>query len=337
MGETFLLTTHPGLEHVVREEAAGIGIQTEPAPERGWVYAHGSLRLLPRLRSIHHIIRIHREAMFDGTLTNLLRTLRETSFSWKQITFRVTAERSGKHPFTSMDVQREAGKVLLELHPSWQVRLTDWDVEIIILIRETRLLIGQRLTRRSLGRRYEKAYWGRASLQPPVAYALVHEAYSILKDNVLRILDPVAGSGTLLFEAFHMWPWAHVYGTDTSKKAIQGLKENAARFGIPLQSLQASICDLEEHFPPDFFDLILADPPYGVRMTRTNAVRLGHELAQKATRLLRPGGVLVSITPRSAAYAKAFTQYGFLLRKQYRIEMGGLWPAIMVFQKPGGG
>ncbi len=333
MGEVFLLTTHPGLEETVIDEAGLLGMHAWKGRLKGHVQSSAEPSLLARLRSIHHLIRVHWEGVFDTTLHDLLERLAACDFPLREGTFRVSAERDGMHDFTSMDVQREAGRLLLEKHPAWQVNLSAYDLDVYIRIQDDYLLIGERLTRKSLGRRYEKAYWGRASLQPPVAYALVHHASRYAK-RVRRVLDPVVGSGTLLFEAFSLWPWASLYGLDVSEHAIRGARENAEKYGIPLTLIHDRLEKADTHFPPGFFDVILADPPYGVRLTRTHAIRLGKSMAEKAWHLLQSRGVLGVITTRFAAYERFLTRRGFVKRIAFPVETGGLWPRIMIFQKP---
>ena len=109
----------------------------------------------------------------------------------------------------------------------------------------------------------------------------------------LTVLDAFTGSGALAFEAISRGA-VHATAVDIDKAAITTVVNNAQALGISMQvkAIHAGIISWLETSPHDqFFDLILADPPYD---------DLQNPTLQKLTTILKHGGVFVLSWPGKA-------------------------------------
>ncbi|MCX8200934.1 MAG: THUMP domain-containing protein, partial [Candidatus Caldarchaeum sp.] len=117
--------------------------------------------------------------------------------------FAVRAERTGAHPFTSLDIASTVGKAVIESYQAstgvrLKVDLRTPDVEIFCILRDDEFLMGVNTTGESLHRRWYRTGYHRAALAPTVANAMVRLS-GWRPDETL--LDPFCGSGTIPIEA----------------------------------------------------------------------------------------------------------------------------------------
>ncbi|RME65092.1 MAG: SAM-dependent methyltransferase, partial [Caldilineae bacterium] len=160
-----LFTTDPGLEDIVCEEfQEGLAVaeldagvcQAQPFGRNGHALATHPAdmdELWPiarEMRSVHHVLRfVHRfdlppdqerpepclEAIAGGVLQVDIPEMHRAE------SFRVTANRSGSHPFTSQDVARVAGAAL-EHHYHCRVDLTGYDVNVRVDVFDETVIVG---------------------------------------------------------------------------------------------------------------------------------------------------------------------------------------------------
>ena len=88
----------------------------------------------------------------------------------------------------------------------------------------------------------------------------------------LRVADLFAGSGALGLEALSRGA-AHCTFIEKDRVALDSLRSNISKLGA------AEIADVRaqsvEHFsPPEAFDLVLMDPPYGTKLAQTALDRM---------------------------------------------------------------
>ena len=113
-----------------------------------------------------------------------------------------------------------------------------------------------------------------------------------------RVVDPFVGTGSLLIEAALLG--ARTVGVDASATMIRGALDNFAHLGLSPETLrQADAAEAAKEFPPDAFDALLTDPPYG-RASGTRGEE-PHRLWSRAlaawTDRIRPGGRLALVVP----------------------------------------
>ncbi len=349
-----LFTTNMGLEDVVvdeyRERAAAAGIavpEADDAPLGLRSYAHvkveatpdDALSLAREMKSVHHVLAPLYTFSIPDDAEAALRTIRTTVESLDVAameeagTFRVTTVRQGDHDFTSIDVQREAGAGL-EAHYGTTVDLEEYDVEVRVDVHDERGLVSVQHTREALSRRQARLFQPRAALKPNVAYALLRLAHLDAPPAV--VLDPFCGSGTILWEAGALWPEAMLVGNDWNEETLDGARENAeAQAMVDRVTLhEEDAWDLAETLGDQRADLVVTNPPFGVRLASSMDFRpFYRRVLQQFHETLRPNGRVVILVLRQTPFNKALrnTEH-FDVRHVRVIEIGGLYPRVFVLQ-----
>jgi len=348
------LTTNPGLESVVaaewleRAQAAGCPPATpecRPLGIDGQVAiaseapTHPLAALAGQMRTIYHVMRHCHQFELPATepLAAIRQQLLQLTIPEMQAAerFRVTTQRSGDHAFSSMDVQREAGAALVERYGK-TVDLEHYDTEIRVDAFDRVCLVSVQLTRSPLDRRHPQLYAPRVARKTVVAHAMLR--LSGLAAPQGRLLDPCCGSGTLLLEAAQLMPAWRCYGSDRDARCIAGARQNLEAAGVaercPLQQLDAR--DLARHFPPQGFEAIVTNPPWGIRLGRKiDLVGFYRKLLTGAWTVLVPGGRLTLLVGRKrAAFNRLLDQLGlFEVRHARAIETNDVHPMLFVLER----
>ncbi len=350
----FILTTNPGIEDIAGEELrerwaeAGLepeGLQVERSGARGQVAARADcsaqrfLEVARRMRSIYHVLlQLARFPLEEAEpLESIRRALRalEIPGMREAASFRVTCNRSGEHPFSSLDVQREAGAALQQRYGT-PVDLEGYELDVRVDLQGRDCQVRLQLTRDGLDRRFRRVYQPRVTLKATVAYAMLRLAR--LGPQTRRLLDPFCGSGTILLEAARIHPDLEVVGGDRDPRAVEGARRNAAAAGLAerIEVRLMDARDLAARYPPGRFGAIVTDPPFGVRQGRgIDYTDLYRKFLDGARRVLAPEGRLVLLVgKRRRLFTRAlFELGGFAIRHVRNIETSGVYPMVFVLQK----
>jgi len=350
-----LFTTNPGIEDIVADEClehlAGCGIDDAVVELKPFGFGGHTLVFLPRLgndvweaalrmRSVHHVLRPLYTFSIDSPdavdpLDRIFQelTVRGVADLEDGGAFRVTTRRSGEHPFTSVDVQRRAGAALFELYQC-PVDLTDFAHNIRVDVIDSTCIVGVQRTRKSLSRRHPRLYNPRAALKANVAYALLRLARL---EDARTLLDPFCGSGSILLEAAQVWPSLEIRGSDFAAAAVRGARDNveAAKVGRPIAIEQADARHLEELYPAEYFDAVVTNPPFGVRLGRgLDFYAFYRQVLQQSARVLVPGGRLVLLARKRGVLDRLNRELRLFRRTHLRvIETGGIYPRAYVYER----
>jgi putative N6-adenine-specific DNA methylase/tRNA (guanine6-N2)-methyltransferase len=345
-----------GLEDVVidefreRAEAAGLPVtDTDDAPFGLQSYAlvevdappNAALAVARRMRSVHHVLAPLYTFPLPEDGEAALQAIQDTVKAHDvpaletADTFRVSSVRQGTHDFTSVDVQKWAGGALDARYDA-SVDLEEYDVEVRVDVHDDRCLVSVQHTREALSRRHLEGYQPRAALKANVAYALLRLAHLDAPPDVL--LDPFCGSGTLLLEAATHWPNVRGYGNDWNEEAVAGARENIARAARSdrLSVREGDAWHLAETFDDVTADLIVTNPPFGVRMASSmDFFPFYRRVLGQMAEVLRPAGKAVMLVLREGPFNAAVSQTeGLAIRHVRVIEIGGLYPRVFVLQRP---
>ncbi len=334
----FLLTADPGLEDVTLDELRERGLSGEARP-----YGYGGLLFaeapeaapLFALRSVHHVVRFLGHAHLSApTLEAALGALSRFSLPGlgPGVRFAVRVYRRGKHDFKSPELERAYGAVLVERYRA-PVDLERPELRVRVDLFEDALFLGIQLTDRALSLRYPKVYAPPASLKTSVAFGLLH----LLGARRGRLFDAFTGSGTIAIEAAQAFPGLEVLGIDKNPKAVLGARENARAAGVAerVHFARGDARRLSEAFGEGSFEFVVANPPYGKRLGRSeNLFRLYLEFFAEARRVLRPGGRLgFLVLKRGWVDRIARRVGGYRLLRRRVLEIGGLYPGYFVFER----
>ncbi len=337
----FLLTADPGFEDVTLAELAERGLPGAPRPfgYAGLVVAEApGPEPLFSLRSVHHLVQDLGRARLSGPgLEDALSALAPFAIPGlgPETSFAVRVHRRGRHAFQSPELERAYGAVLVARYRA-PVNLTQPDLLVRVDLFEEALFLGIQLTRRPLSIRYPKVYAPPAALKASVAYGMLRRL-GVSRET--RLLDAFAGSGTLAIEAVQGFSLRRVVALDRNPRAVAGGRENARQAGVSeqIRFLQGDARKLRQLFPPARFDAVVANPPYGKRLGRSeNLYRMYLEFFQEAKTVLKPGGVLgVLVLKRGWIDRIARQVGGWVLLERRVIELGGLYPGYFVFRSKG--
>lgn len=350
-----LLTTNMGLEPVVaaelRERAERAGqtlehIHKTPFGSGGYVLFDSaatpqqSLDLARAMRSVHHVLAplyaFSLPESEDAQLAVIRATLATLDVSELATarTFRVTARRHGDHNFRSVDVQQAAGGALQESYGT-AVDLENFEVEIRVDVQHNRCLLGVMRTRVSLSHRLEHLSRPRAALKPNVAYGLLR--FADLETAPTTVLDPFCGSGTLLWEAQALWPTAWLWGSDWAGDSVASARSNARAHEVNdgVGFFQADARTLVQALPEQQVDLVVTNPPFGVQHgSGMDFRRFFRQVLEQLHTIIAPGGRAVILVYRRSAFTSAlYDSGGFAIRRERRLEVGGIYPRVFVLDR----
>ncbi len=128
-----------------------------------------------------------------------------------------------------------------------------------------------------------------------------------------RVLDLFAGSGALGLECLSRGA-REMVSVELSEKHSRFYRQNLASTGLPTACVLLRVQDVFTSFPQlkaagRFFDLIIADPPYGEKNVGRRSVSLAQKLLddEALPQLLAPGGLfIVGHTKRDTLEIPAF-------------------------------
>lgn len=363
-------TTNPGLEDIVvtewqtrlqRNGLAEAAIELHPHGLDGFVQIQHQAPmetlwpLAQQMRSIHHVLRP--VSYFDLPDSDPLDYVyaQLTGFDIPEMeaaeSFRVTSKRSGRHTFTSIDVQKVAGAALVERY-NRRVNLTAYDANIRVDILGNHCYVAVQRTHRPLDLRFDYAYRPRVALKTNVCFALLclahlhpdgipapHEASATpagAGSDALRILDPFCGSGTVVLEGAATLPTAHFFASDAFESPVQWTADNVAANGytdrIDVQQLDARF--IQKKFEPDSLHAIITNPPFGSFLgANTNFHSLYQDFLQAAWTVLAPGGYLALLVWKRPVFNRVVSTTDFSIRHVRIVDVGGIFPGVFILQK----
>jgi len=342
-----LLTTHPGLEDVAYEELAerlGEGaLERRPHRLRGRVEV--TVDLPPeavrgeilKLRTVHHVLEpVLRVELDDPPTLDAIRAAvagAEVPELEHASSFRVSTKRIGRHGFTSVDIERAAGAALVGRYGT-AVKLDAPAVVVRVDLVDRGLAVARPLTAVALSERPGRPFHQRVGLKANVAAAAVRLARL---EAPRRVLDPFCGSGSLLSEVGHAFGEAELWANDWIEKAAQGTLRNLEHdgFGDRAHALCHDARALGERFPAGYFDAIVTNPPFGVRLGRKIDFYAFYGQMLRALRpLLAPRGHLTVLTDRKSTFDSALKSTGGFERLgEVHVQLGDVAPWIVSLRR----
>ncbi len=257
-------------------------------------------------RTIHRVIILLEEGEFEDLkdLKKKIEGIEFKDFIEYNQTFAVECERTGEHNFTSMDVEKIVGRIIIEQYMlkvgnRLRVNLKNPDILIRIRIRHRKYWIGIDTTgMESLAKRNYRVYNHPAALKTTIACCMIYLSKWSIQE---KFLDPMCGSGTIPIEAariamnipnrkFFMFQnfkffdkdkWKkilsehsirnaeyNIEGFDISPKHIEGAIRNSKSAGV---NVRFYVADATKDSLDS--DVIIFNPPYGIRMKNPRFVK----------------------------------------------------------------
>lgn len=355
MTRVYRLTTPSGLEDIAAKEAREllprfVRARSRPLGARGHVAVTISdppedrSSTVDRLRSLSTIYCVveHRYALEAPrpTLDWLRASVIPDRFPevGRVATFRVTCKRTGSHSFTHPEVERAIGGVLVRRYGT-AVSLEQPEFVVRVDVTDEVVFFGVQRSEDDLGKRYHWHYRPRVTLRPPVAAAMLRMATHDLErtDTPGTILDPFCGSGTIALEAARLYPGATVLAGDWDGEAVRGTIENARAAKLAVRAEQRDARAMEG-VPDASVDLIVTNPPFGVRLAPGIHFRSFYRsVLRELHRVLKPTGrICILAGKRRIDFTRALADVDGLVRTHVRVfDLGGVFPAAFILAKRG--
>lgn len=207
----FLITLNAGLEDIAIEELIKLNA-TLIEQSRSRVIVESDFEFIFRSnylsRTAHKVYFIILEDNYVSSIDDLIKKLNVIPF-YEYVspdqTFAVRFERVGEHSFTSLDINREVGSLIVKqiygkTGKKLRANLNNPIVEFGGWLLQDRLIFGINTSGKSLHMRGYRKFQHPAPLKPSIASSLVYMS-KWSKNQDLILLDPMCGSGTVLIEA----------------------------------------------------------------------------------------------------------------------------------------
>lgn len=236
--------------------------------------------------------------------------------------FSVTVNFVGKRNYSAPEVKAVVAAGLRETYPRWQYTDDDEtaDLNLRVFIEHDQAVVGVRLAARPLYRRAYKQAHLPGSLKPTAAAALLHLAGLA---SGAALLDPFAGSGTILIEAAAIG--LRAAGGDLQPDALDQTRQNAANAGVRLHLARLDARQLP--YPTGSFDGIVTNLPWGRQIQVDGALTdLYRRSLLELRRVVRPGGVIVCLT--GVPDLVTGTDAGLMVLEQREISLFGQNPML---------
>lgn len=285
------------------------------------------------LQTINEMVR-KSEAL--GQATNALMRFRKFS---QPPTYRIISRKYGKHDYRRVDFEQAVSDAWQKRYPRWSPVVDGGEVEIWANLLGSQLLLGFRLSDRTMRHRYQKRVELPASLRPSVAAAMVYLTEPAPGDV---FLDPMCGSGTLLLERRAAGASALVLGGDIVPKRVDAAYQNLVgrkklkrhgRFAYPaITQWDAQTLP----FAANSIDKIATNLPFGQQIT-ANLHTLYPVFFAEVARVLRPNGRAVILSSEYDLVKESVRQQPALhILTGYSMAILGRWGRIYLIEKKGG-
>ena len=250
--------------------------------------------------------------------------------------FAVRCRRVGTHPFSSPQVEREAGAVLYHRF-GVPANLTSPECTVRVDVTDSTARIGVLYGGEAISRRFNWVWRPRVTLRNTIAYGLLRlGGYQDLPPGS-TLLDPFCGSGTIPVEAASLREDVRLLASDWDAGAIEGMRKNleATCYAERIEVAEANALAMDEFYGADSADLVVTNPPFGVRLAKdTNMLGFYHSFLRAARLVVKPGGRLVILVGRRRKlFNNAVEQFrGWRIVHVRIIEFGGIFPGVFILE-----
>ncbi|MEM7333992.1 MAG: methyltransferase domain-containing protein [Chloroflexota bacterium] len=265
-----------------------------------------------------------------GTLLDLHRTQPQGI----DLTYRVISRLHGRFEYRRIDLARSVEKAIKAKYPKWKKVDDKSRIEIWVNALGSRLVIGLRISDRTMRHRFKKKDQKRAALRPSVAAAMVHLTDPQPEDI---FLDPMCGSGTILMERRLTNDYGRILGGDidtqrllAAQANIRGQRREKAR-DIEFAHLDAQRLP----FHTGSINKMATNLPFGKQIgSKAEVARLYPALFQEFERVLQPGGKAVILSSEFELVKTAVRSCPSLtILTGYSIAVLGQWGRIYIARK----
>ena len=291
---------------------------------------HDDLTRLRRdLRGIHELIAASEP--FGRAVNDYLRIRRFSA----PPTYRVISRQYGKFEYSRKDLTATVWRSLKQRYPRWTPVADDAQVEVWANLLGSTFLLGMRLSDRTMRHRFERKVELPAALRPSVAAAMVFLTEPAPGDV---FLDPMAGSGTILYERMQAGPYGRILAGDIDQERVDAARKNVRGSRKKPGASDRAQPDIRQW---DARQLPLADAsvdkvatnlPFGkqLRGSQTPA-KLYPAVLAELQRVVRPGGRIVLLSSEYDLIKEEVRKLPRLtITTGYSVAVLGVWGRIYI-------
>jgi len=250
-------------------------------------------------------------------------------------TFRVISRQYGKFEYTRKELTATLWRALKARYPRWTPVADDAQVEFWANELGSQFLLGARLSDRTMRHRFERKVELPAALRPSVAAAMVLLTEP-RPDDVF--LDPMAGSGTILYERMQAGPTARLLGGDIDPERVDAARKNVRGSRRKPGAGDTSQPDIRQwdarQLPLDTasVDKVATNLPFGKQLGRdVPPARLYPAVLAELERVVRPGGRIVLLSSEFDLIKETVRQRPRLrITTGYSVAVLGTWGRIYI-------
>ena len=346
----YMLQHYPGLEPLVKLELQQGHLSQAVIETPGWLRLPGltsdTVPTLERLRTIvadyHLALNVASTSNHDAKVLlskAIVRIVGAAPYLGQGCTFRLS--------LPAMDTRDNYRKLVVSLSrniertTNWLNNPSDYDVDLRLIRFDSTDSIIWRDRRWLSARQTDSRLVVPASIHPSVAAALCFAAAESDLSRTLTsggagkvLLDPCCGAGTILSEWLSIFVQAQAIGYDVSETAIHLSRQNLQTFKTRCQVRVADMRALP--LKASSLDFIVCNLPFGIRVKHEASNRtLYAGFLMETSRILRPGGTLVTYTADARAMESALPSVGWKnVEPLTKVKAGGLDVTIHRVRKP---
>jgi tRNA (guanine6-N2)-methyltransferase len=366
----FFATTFHGLEDVAAAEISSL-LPSEAHADVGKVFFSGLAEDCARVnyacKTVNRVFLLLLSEEVGGLedIRRVSASVDYTDYIGRGQSFAVRADRVGVHPFTSLDIAASVGQAIIESFQTatgvrLKVDLSNPDVEIYALLRDSEFLLGVNTTGESLHRRFYRRGYHRAALSPTVANSMVRLSGW---RHTQSLLDPFCGSGTIPLEAVVnglnlslglrrgipqmerlvffdsdvlqkvreelyrsecVGELLNIVGLDASPKAVAVAQSSleAMKVGPAAKFYTGNALQLEKYIR-ESFDKVVCNPPFGIRLGLKDPEKFYTESFTSIRRACPDASLTVLVSKPAAAY-RALEGSGWTPISSRKILLGNI-------------
>jgi len=236
---------------------------------------------------------VHKSESFGRAANNFLRFRK---FSHPP-SYRVISRKYGKHQYRRKDLELAVRQGIEARYPRWTPVADKAQVEIWANLLGSHLLIGFRLSDRSMRHRHNKRVDLPASLRPSVAAAMVFLTQPEAGDI---FMDPMCGSGTILLERIFGGPSKAILGGDIQEDRVNAARQNMPRPRKGRKKRQITIRQWDARQLPledGSVDKVATNLPFGKQIgTQRELEGLYSTVFSELQRVVRPDGRIILLS-----------------------------------------
>lgn len=267
-----------------------------------------------------------------GRAANAL--LRYRKFS-QPPTYRVISRKYGQHQYRRKDLETAVLRGMQARYPRWTPVSDNSQIEIWANLLGSHLLIGLRLSDRTMRHRHKKKVELPASLRPSIAAAMVFLTQPEAGDV---FMDPMCGSGTVLLERHYFGPSKEILGGDLGQERVNACRQNMPKTKKDRQKGKISVRQWDaRHLPLDegTVDKVASNLPFGKQLGSPQELEeLYNAVFSELQRVVKPGGRIVLFSSEFELVKKCMRDQSKLqIVTGYSVATLGQWGRIHVVDR----